>query len=443
MRKLFILSIVSFILLISGEVLFSKRIYVIVDNAKLRKSLISMVPLKNIEKDMMAEEIGEEIQKIIRHDLEFTNVFSFVDAKDMTPFEKDGYEVTQINFKEWGVLGTEFLITGGYKVQGDGITFDARVYDVRSAKMILGKKYISKKESMRALAHRFSDQLMEELTGDKGIFQTKILFISDKSGYKELYVMDYDGVNIEQLTFHKSIVLSPAWAPDGKKVSYSGFVTHDNHIKNVDLFSLDLSLGKEKVISQKPGLNSGSSWSSTGKEIALTMSYEGNPEIYVMSPSGEDIRRLTQDMSLDVEPTWSPDGERLVFSSGRSPLAHLYVMNKEGGDIKRLTFAGKFNAAPSWSPKGDKIVFAGQLENHFDLFMVGSEGGNLARLTKAMKRENNEHPSWSANGRHIVFSSNRNGRGELYVIDDDGGNERPLLQKFGNISSPEWSSYLE
>ena len=204
-----------------------------------------------------------------------------------------------------------------------------------------------------------------------------------------------------------------------------------------------VSLGKEKVISQKPGLNSGSSWSSTGKEIALTMSYEGNPEIYVMSPSGEDIRRLTQDMSLDVEPTWSPDGERLVFSSGRSPLAHLYVMNKEGGDIKRLTFAGKFNAAPSWSPKGDKIVFAGQLENHFDLFMVGSEGGNLARLTKAMKRENNEHPSWSANGRHIVFSSNRNGRGELYVIDDDGGNERPLLQKFGNISSPEWSSYLE
>lgn len=443
MKKGLILGLVGLVLVCGIRPLFSKRIYIVVDNARLRQSLISFPPFKNLDEDHAAQELGEQVSRVVREDLEFSGIFSFIDPRDLSLWNKKGYELSDIDFKEWGSLGTEFLIAGGYRTSGDSLSLDVRLYDIASAKMVFGKKYIAQNKDSRALAHRLSDAVMEELTGEKGIFQTKILFVSDKTKSKELYSMDYDGKNIQQLTFHKSIVFSPAWSPDGKKISYSSYTTHENHIKNLDLFVLDMTTGDPKVISRKPGLNSGASWSPTGKEIALTMSYEGDPDIYVMSAAGENARKVTHHPALDVEPSWSSDGQKIIFSSGRAPLAHLYIMKKNGEAVDRLTFAGRFNSSPNWSPKGEKIVFAGDLGGYFDLFLINPNGTGLQRLTKSQNRENNEHPSWSADGRHIVFSSNRAKKYELYLINDDGSNERPVLRNYGNITSPAWSPYLE
>ncbi|MBI3017264.1 MAG: Tol-Pal system beta propeller repeat protein TolB [Deltaproteobacteria bacterium] len=443
MKKSLILGAVGFILFWGIHPLFSKRIYIVVDNARLRQSLISFPPFKNLDENHTAKELGDQINRIARDDLEFSGLFSFIDPRDLSLWDKKGYELSDIDFKEWASLGTEFLIAGGYRSSGDSLTLDARLYDIASAKMVFGKKYIAQEKDVRALAHRFTDAVMEELTGDKGIFQTKVLFVSNKTKHKELYVMDYDGKNIQQLTFHKSIVFSPAWSPDGKKISYSTYTTHEHNIKNLDLFVLDLTTGDQKVISRRSGLNSGASWAPNGKDIALTLSYEGDPDIYLINASGENVRKVTSHPALDVEPAWSSDGQKIIFSSGRAPLAHLYVMNKNGEEVNRLTFAGRFNSSPAWSPKGEKIVFAGDLGGYFDLFLINPNGTGLQRLTKSQNRENNEHPSWSADGRHIVFSSNRSKKYELYMINDDGSNERALLKNYGNITYPAWSPYLE
>ena len=443
MKKGLILGVIGMVLFLSLRPLFSKRIYIVVDNARLRQSLISLPPFKNLDEGEGAKELGEHVHRIVREDLEFSGIFNFIDLKDLSLWNKKGFELSDIDFKEWNSLGTEFLIAGGYRISGDSLSLDVRLYDIASAKMVFGKKYIAQTKDIRTLAHRFSDAVMEELTGEKGIFQTKILFVSDKTKHKELYIMDYDGKNIQQLTFHKSIVFSPAWSSDGKKISYSSYTTHEQNIKNLDLFVLDMATGDQKVISRKPGLNSGASWSPHGQEIALTMSYEGNPDIYLMNANGENIRRVTDHPALDVEPFWSPDGQRIIFSSGRAPLAHLYSVKKNGESIERLTFAGRFNSSPAWNPKGEKIVFSGDLGGYFDLFLLNPNGTGLQRLTQSQNKENNEHPSWSADGRHIVFSSNRSKKYELYLINDDGSNERVLLKNYGNITAPAWSPHLE
>ncbi len=444
MKKVLSLGLISVMsLFFMVRPIFSKRIYIVVDNARLRQSLISFPPFKNLDEDQGAQELGDQVGRIARDDFEFTGIFSFIDPRDLSLWKKGGYELSDIDFKEWNSLGTEFLIAGGYRTSGDSLSLDVRLYDIRSAKMVFGKKYIAQNKDIRALAHRLADAVVEELTGEKGIFQTKILFVSDKTKHKELYVMDYDGKNIQQLTFHKSIVFSPGWSPDGKKITYSSYTTHEHNIKNLDLFMLDITTGDQKVISRKEGLNSGASWSPNGKEIALTMSYEGDPDIYIMNVDSGAVRKVTNHPALDVEPAWSADGQKIIFSSGRAPLAHLYVMKKNGESVERLTFAGRFNSSPSWSPKNDKIVFAGDLGGYFDLFLINPNGTGLQRLTKSQNRENNEHPCWSADGRHSVFSSNRSGKYELYSINDDGSNERSLLKNYGNLTAPAWSPYLE
>lgn len=417
----------------------AKRIHIVIDNAKLKKTYISIPNFKNIKGESSLTKIGKELKEIIQADLAFTDVFDFIESKN----ELIGYEPSKISFPDWITLGTEFLIAGGYKKEAEDIIFDVRLYDVKTAEPILAKKYTAKEKDIRNLAHRFTDDVFYELTNEKGISQTKIVFVSDKSKHKELYVMDYDGYNIQQLTFHKSLVMSPAWSSDGKKVSYSNYVKDKKHVRNMNLFVLTLESGKSTMISNKMGMNSGSSWSPNGKKIALTMSFEGNPELYMMNSSdGEEVERLTTHHALDVEPAWSPDGKSLIFSSGRASLAHLYTLDLESREIKRLTYAGQFNAAPSWSIK-NKIAFAAQLQSHFDIFVLNANGTNLQRLTEAENRKNNEHPSWSPNGRHIVFSSNRSGKYGLYAMNEDGSNEKSLLENFGNVTVPAWSSFFE
>ncbi len=419
------------------KTVFATRVYIVIDNAKLRKSIISIPAFLNSDDP----ELSKKIREVMIDDLTFSNIFDFVEPKQNL---LTGIEPESVNFKEWASLGVEFLSTGTLKTKDNDLILDFRLYDIKSAKLVTGKQYISKRENLRTLAHQCSNDIVFELTGEKGIFLTKILFISDKTKHKELYVMDYDGKNIQQLTFHKSIVLSPAWAPDGKTIYYSRFTTHDNHIKNIDLFALDIYSGEERVISDKLGGNSGVSASPTGEEIIFTMNVDGNPELYLTNKVGENSRRLTQHEALDVEPFFSPDGKKIVFSSGRAPLAHLYVMKMDSKEISRLTFAGQFNSSPAWSPRGNKIVFAAQLQSQFDLFMLNPDGTGLERLTKAAQpREHNEYPSWSPDGRHLIFSSTRKGKSGLYLIREDGGGEQSLLTYYGNSSIPKWSPYLE
>lgn len=417
----------------------TKQLYIVIDNAKLRKSILSFQPLQNIGSSAFGASVARQIYAWGMEDLKFTNYFDFVVPEN---FENKGYEIYQIPFNEWASLGTEFLIQGGYKLDRENLTVDIRLYDIKSAKLILGKTYLAKEKDAEVVAHRFANDVIETLTGQKGIFQSKIVFVSDKTRFSELYIMDFNGKNVKQLTYHRSQVMAPSWSSDGRWLAYSRYTTNSENIRNLDLFILELATGKERLVSSRPGLNSGAVWAPDGKSLICFLTFEGNAELYQLDLSGNIIRRLTFHDSVDVEPSFSPDGKRVVFSSSRKPAAHLYLLEDlSKREVTTLTFAGQHNSTPAWSPKGDRIAFAHRFNSQFDLFLINPNGLGLVRLTQSTYRKNNEQPSWSPDGRHIVFASNRSGKYGLYRIDPDGNEEVSLLLNFGNCHYPAWSPF--
>jgi TolB protein len=331
------------------------------------------------------------------------------------------------------------------------LEFEVYVYDVPMAKLILGKKYLSKSKEARTTGHTFADDLMMALTGKRGVFRTKLVAASDRAGnrWKEIYVMDWDGRNLTQVTNHHSISLSPAWNIDGKTIAYTSFAYHPAlKSRNPDLFTYDIFGGKRFLVSSRIGINSGSAFSSDGKSIFLTISHGSDPDIYKMNLDGDDLHKITNGPkgSLNVEPAVSPDGSKIAFSSDRSGAPMIYVMNADGSGVKRLTFAGRYNSSPSFSPDGKKLVFAGQDHDHFDLFTINIDGSDLQRLTSAKtpsgRAANNEDPSFSPDGRLIVFTSNRTGKNQIFLITVDGANERRITVDNHNYFKPKWSPYI-
>jgi TolB protein len=262
--------------------------------------------------------------------------------------------------------------------------------------------------------------------------------------------MDWDGENLEKITSHNSISLSPNWSPDGKKIIYTAFVKRGaKGLRNPDLFMLDLTSGQRWLVSFRMGLNSGGFFHPNGNSILMTMSESGNSDIYRVDLDGNIIKRLTNGPSgaLNVEPAVSPDGQKVAFSTDRSGRPMVWVMDIDGSNAVRKTFAGVYNSSPSWSPDGKKIVFAGLEANHYDIFIMDADGSKLERLTSAKridgKWSTNEDPVFSPDGRHVMFTSDRTGTNQIYIVNVDGSNERRITFDRNNYFKPRWSKNLE
>jgi TolB protein len=438
------------------------RIYIKVGEANVKKSLLALPPFLFLSSPSVApnyKSIGADLYNTVSNDLDVSNLFTTIKQsaylEDVTkvgltpaPANPNGF-----HFDLWQKIGTDFLIRGGYKVTGDSLEFEVYVYYVPQAKLVLGKKYDAKVKDVRTTAHAFCDDLMKALTGKKGIFRTKFVVGSDRAGHKwkEIYVMDWDGRNLVQITNHHSISFSPAWNPDGKTVSYSSYAYHTNlKRRNADLFTYDIFSGKRYLVSSHLGLNTGSTFSPEGKNIFLTLTKEDeDADIYRITLEGDDLTRITNGPrgAVNVEPAISPDGKKIAFSSTRSGNPMIYIMDIDGTNVKRLTFAGQYNSSPSWSPDGKKLAFAGQDKDHFDVFTVGVDGTDMQRLTSARgvsgRMSNNEDPSFSPDGRHILFTSNRSGTYQLYIISVDGTNERRITVDHHNYERARWSPYFD
>jgi len=439
----------------------SGRVYIKVGEANVKKSLIAVPPLLFLSSPAGApnfKQVGSELFNTIVNDLEVSNLFTMI---KQTAYLEDTSKVgltpapgasNGFHFDSWSKIGAEFLVRGGYKIEDeDSLEVELYVYYVPQAKLVLGKKYIAKISETRHTAHTFADDLMKALTGKQGIFRTKFVVASDRAGnkWREIYVMDWDGRNIIQVTNHHSISLSPAWSPSGKTVSYTSFAYHPGlKTRNPDLFTYDIFSGKRFLVSSRVGINSGSTFSPNGNNIFLTVSHGADPDIYKMTLEGDDLEKITNGPkgSLNVEPAVSPDGKKVAFSSDRSGSPMVYIMDVNGSNVKRITFAGHYNSSPSFSPDGKKIVFAGQDKDHFDIFTMNIDGSDMQRLTSAKGANghmaNNEDPSFSPDGRHIVFTSNRAGRNQIYIITVDGTNERRITVDNYNYFKVKWSPYL-
>jgi TolB protein len=280
--------------------------------------------------------------------------------------------------------------------------------------------------------------VVEALTQQPGIFLTKIAMSCERNHRKEIYMMNFDGTDVKQVTQHHSIAFSPAWSPDGTKLAYSVYTKHRGNIKNIDLYEFNFATSSYRPLSNRKGINSGAAYMPDGSgRIALTMSFLGNPEIFLFNPANETVTRLTKSFGFDVDPIFSPDGKTIAFASSRSGQPMIYRMDADGSNVKRLTYAGHYNATPTWSPINNKIGFAGDIDGHFDIFIMNPDGTNIERLTK--NQGNNEDPFFSPDGNFLVFSSNRTGQSNIYVMNVDGTFVKRLTYGLGNCAAPKWS----
>jgi len=379
-----------------------------------------------------AREAAAELYRVLADDLTYSRIFSLLPKKYydyIRPLDSNN-----VFFKDWESIQANILFVGEVADgEGENMVFEGKLYDVKGARFISGKRYQVPRNLYRLAAHRMADEVVKVLSGEKPIFTSKIVFVSDRDGNDELYMMDYDGQNQTRLTFNKIRDYTPAWSPDGKKIAYTSYKN-----LNAGLYMLDLEAGKVSPVSTR-GTNFSPAFSPDGKKLAFCSTMDGNTEIYVAGADGKNIKRLTFNEAIDASPSWSPTSREITFISDRSGLGQpqVYIMDAEGSNVRRVSFGGTYHDAPAWSPTGDRIVYVSRVENIFDLYVLNLRNNQIVKLTESNAR--NESPSWSSDGRHIVFTSNLGGPLQLYAIDYDGANLRRLTSQ-GNNKLPDWSN---
>jgi TolB protein len=411
--------------------------YIQVGAAKTKKTVLAF-PEIHVKAGDRSAPLAKTMHERIENDLAFMELFRFLSPAAFVETATAGIAPGSFKFSDWTSIGTEVLVKAALSTEGENLVLEGYVYDAAGAKQILAKRFIAAASDSRVLAHTFANNIVTSLTGLPGIFLTKLAMSCDKTGKKELYVMDFDGTDVKQITRHRSIAFAPAWSPDGSKIVYSLYTRHKGNIKNIDLYEFDFASESVRMLSNRKGINSGATYLPGSSKITLTMSFLGNPEIFTLEPSNNTVTRLTKSFGFDVDPSWSPDGRFLSFVSSRSGMPMIYRMSADGSNVQRLTYAGRYNATPSWSPMNNKIAFAGWIDRGFDIFLMNPDGTNIERLTK--NQGNNEDPHFSPDGQFLVFSSNRTGQKNIYVMNVDGTFVKRLTYGLGNCVSPKWSS---
>jgi TolB protein len=412
----------------------AEKPYIAVGSAKAKKVALALAPIRT---DAASSAEAKTVSDTVAADLTFMDLFRFLAPASFVESKTAGVAPGTFQMSEWTSIGAEFVVKTQLARESGTFKLEGHLYDAAGNRAVLSKRYVASAGDIKTMAHTFANDIVTALTGLPGIFLTKIVMSCGSKGKKELYLMNFDGTEVRQLTRHNSIAISPAWSPDGTKIAYSIYTRNSKNIRNIDLYEMDFRARTVRLLSNRRGINSGASYSPDGGRIAATLSFSGNPEIYVFSPGSSNATKITQSFGFDVDPTWSPDGSKLAFVSSRSGMPMIYSMNADGSNVQRLTFAGRYNASPTWSPANNKIAFAGWLEGRFDIFIMNPDGTTIERLTK--NQGGNEDPSFSPDGNFIAFTSNRTGQNNIYVMNVDGTFTKRLTYGLGNCSTPKWS----
>jgi TolB protein len=378
--------------------------------------------------------LARRLPEVVGDDLTFSQLFSVVAGTSALP-ANDPVALRQ-RWGEFAAAGAHAALHGLVTMRGDRTEAEMRLYDLTSPeqRLIVAKKIELPVTHARRLAHKISDDIVLQFTGELGVADTKIAYTAGGTGNKEVYAMDYDGAGPVKLTTTQTINLSPVWSPDTRSIAFTSYMRGYPYLYR--LFAFENR--PVQVLAGFPGINSSPAWSPDGRSVAMTLSKDGNPEVYVLTVATGALRRLTTSPGIDTEPTWSPTGREIAFVSDRAGPAQVHVMDADGTNVRRLPQSG-FNTQPRWSPKGDAIAFTSRQGNR-DVWAVNPDGSNARRLTAGPG--DNDSPSWAPNGRHLVFQSNRAGAFQLFTMLADGSEQQQLTKAPGENTSASWSPRL-
>lgn len=368
---------------------------------------------------------GKEIADIIREDLTFTGLFSYVDKA--LYLESPSQEFKPAN---WTPLGIEAVVKG-YILEDKYLNAAISLYDPFEGKEILNKQYQSEKELTRQLSHSISNDIYNALTGKAGIFRTKIAFVGEDGGEKGIYIMDWDGSRIKKLGLKGTLVLTPHWSSDGSRIVYSS-----ERGRQWGIYMLDFQKMTEKRIFVSKGTNMAGDFFPKGGTLVFSSSRDGTPDLYVLNLDDNNVKKITSTHGIEVSPSISPDGNQIAFVSDRGGSPQVYLMRPDGSEIRRVTFEGSYNTSPSWSPTGDRIVFSGRRGGRNQIFIVKPDGSELTQLTE---HGNNEDPSFSPDGRYITFSSDRDKIKGVYIMRANGESQKRITPRDLKAFGPRWS----
>jgi TolB protein len=376
------------------------------------------------------------VPEIIGNDLRFSALFAVAN----TPALPAAQDAIRQEFARLQQAGAHAAMHGLMRIDGQRLTIEFRLYDLTNPefRLIASKMFwVEPLSDHRRLAHRIADEVVYQFTGERGIAETKIAYVSHQGTNKELVMIDYDGFNQAPLTNLRSTSLSPAWSPTDSSVAFTSFFKGYPYVFRVYPFNPRRRGQEPELMSAWPGINTAPAWAPDGRTLALTLSKGGNPDIFALRVGTSEFRQLTNNRGIETDPSWSPTGRELAFTSDRSGSPQIWVMDAEGTNARRLTSGGSYDTQPRWSPRGDTIIFTRRTSSGFDLWAINPDGSNARALTQS--NGSNEGASWAPNGRHVVFSSTRGGRSQLYTMLADGTEQQPLTRDRGEASSPTWS----
>lgn len=419
------------LLLASGPVAAwgQEEVYLQVTRAGVSQVVIAPTPFA-LSGDGAAEAYGTFWHTLAK-DLAATPVMALLSEERLALVEVDPAR-PDLTRQRYRAVGAQFLLTGSFATSGSQVACDVRLTDLASGEVAFSRRFTANRKALATLAHTVANELFHLFTGRNGPFLSRIAFVSDRTGAKELWIMRWDGSDQEQLTQHRSIASAPAWSPDGQWLVFTSFLRGQPQ-----LFLLRPTEGYLKPLPSLPGVNSSPSFSPDGRLVVFAAGDGGFTNLYLLNLTSGETWRLTTTRAIDTQPAFSPNGRQIVFTSTRAGTPQLYLMDAEGTNLRRLTFEDSFADEASWAPDGVRIAYTTKVDDRFQIAVLDLRTG---QRTVIPGPGNNESPCFSPDGTLLAFSSDRTGRKQIYITDAQG--HAVALTSQGNNLQPAWVGEL-
>jgi TolB protein len=375
-------------------------------------------------------EAPQKIAAIVQADLERSGQFRAIDTAAGAAMDEGSHP----DMTPWRQKGADSLAVGSTTRLADG-RWDVRfrLWDVVRGQDLGGQSYAVTVGDLRLAAHRIADFIYQKLTGERGVFSTRIAYVTKSGNHFNLWVADADGENAQSALSSSEPIISPAWSASGNQLAYVSFES-----RKPVVYVHDVASGKRRLIANFRGSNSAPAWSPDGRTLAVTLSRDGGSQLYTIDANGGEPRRLTQSSGIDTEPIYSPDGRNIYFVSDRGGSPQIYRMPASGGNPERVTFTGSYNISPALSADGRWIAYISRINGQFKLQLMELGSGAVTSITDTTA---DESPSFAPNGRLIVYATRQNGQEALMTTTLDGKIKARLAGKGGDIREPDWGPF--